>query len=112
MSSTIYSPGDVLMVNYIFTDQQRTKVRPVVVLSDDAYRQSRGDIVTMALSTQPPVHLDAPLVDWKAAKLPLATNAKAVIQTIETTKVNHRLGVLAQQDFEMVKAIARKMMNL
>jgi mRNA interferase MazF len=103
-SSAPFSAGDVVRVAFVFTDQNRTKVRPAVVLSADRYHASRADLIMMPLSTQAGGYFgDRALVDWKSAGLPSPTNIKAVIQTIPQSSVVGRFGRLSDGDIQHVK---------
>ena len=48
-----YTRGDVVLVPFPFRDQATTRVRPAVVLSEDAYNQ-HGDLIVAAITTHPP----------------------------------------------------------
>jgi mRNA-degrading endonuclease toxin of MazEF toxin-antitoxin module len=63
-------PGDVVKANFV--GAVRTKYRPVVVVSTDAYQAARPDVILAVLTTQ--VHrctapTDYVLQDWSAAGL-------------------------------------------
>ncbi len=47
-----YKFGDIMLVPFPFTDQTKTKKRPAVIVSSNAYNQNRPDIVIMAVTSQ------------------------------------------------------------
>lgn len=103
-SSILYSAGDVVRVEFVFTSQTGSKTRPAVVLSADEFHTSRADLIMMPLSTQAGGYYgDRALIDWHAAGLPLPTNIKAVIQTIPQTAVRGRYGRLTVPDIQQVR---------
>ncbi len=118
MISTIpYSPGDVIMVRIRFTENDKTKRRPAVILTDDRYHQSRADAIVVALSSSP--HAmdnmyfgDYMLKEWKTAHLPLPSKAKGVIQTIDRTTIEQTFGHLSDDDFCNLKSCIRAILCL
>ena len=93
-----------MRVAFTFTSQNRAKTRPAVVLSAAAFHASRADLIMMPLSTKAGGYFgDRPLLDWRGAGLPGATNIKAVIQTIPRTAIVGRFGHLAIMDIQEVK---------
>jgi mRNA-degrading endonuclease toxin of MazEF toxin-antitoxin module len=112
-SSTLFSAGDVVRVAFVFTAQNRSKVRPAVVLSAAAFHASRADLIMMPLSTQAGGYFgDRPLVDWQSAGLPGPTNIKGVIQTIPQSSVLGRFGRLAIVDIKQVKDTLAEIIDL
>ena len=55
---------------------------------------------------------DCDIAAWQQAGLPRPTKAKGVVQTIERTMVDYRLGTLTLSDFERVKQSIRDIMAL
>lgn len=48
---SIYRQRDIVMVPFPFSDLSGQKVRPVLVLSNDAYNQQSADVVVCGLTT-------------------------------------------------------------
>lgn len=113
-SSIRCDPGDVVLVNFRFTDQSGVKRRPAVVVSVDAYHQSRADAVIVALSTQMGATYfgDCDLIEWQAAGLPRATKAKGVIETVSRRVVHRQMGALTPEDFQRVQRSVLDIMGL
>ena len=108
-STTPYKPGDVILVRIKFTEDDRTKKRPAVILTDDNYHGSRSDAIVVALSSSPHAMTnlyfgDYILGDWKAAHLPLPSKAKGVLQTIDRTTIEKTFGQLSDNDYKNLKA--------
>jgi mRNA interferase MazF len=105
LSSIPCDPGAVVITRIRFTEGTETKKRPVVVLTDRSYHDSRADAIVVALSTQRGAvyYGDCDLHDWREAGLPLPTKAKGVIETIDRSKIERRLGVLSSSDLHRVK---------
>ena len=113
-SSTRYNPGNVVMVRIRFTAGDMTKRRPAVILTGDAYHNSRADAVVVALSGQltNSYYGDYVLTDWRAAGLPQPCKAKGIIQTIDRATIERSFGTLSQQDFNNLKDCTRSMLGL
>jgi mRNA interferase MazF len=104
------SPGDVVLVNFQYTDRPQVKKRPAVVLSVPQYQQSRLDAVMVGLTTELGRNYfgDCPIQEWQAAGLPKPSVAKGVIQTISQDMVDRRLGTLTSHDFSRVQGSVRQ----
>ncbi len=114
LSSTDCEPGAVVVVRIRFAEGTGTKKRPAVVLTDSPYHGSRADAIVVALSTQRRAgyYGDCDLLDWRTAGLPQPTKAKGVVQTIQRTTVERRLGMLSQADFDRVKTSVHLILGL
>ena len=49
--TTSYSFGDIVLASFPFTDQSTAKQRPAVVISSEAYHQTRRDLIIMAVTS-------------------------------------------------------------
>ncbi|MCH7659710.1 MAG: type II toxin-antitoxin system PemK/MazF family toxin [Euryarchaeota archaeon] len=112
--STPYKPGDVILVPFRFTDSDRTKNRPAVIVSVPEYNDSRADAVMVALTARPGRSYfgDCPIRSWKEAGLPKPSTAKGVVRTIEQSLIYHRLGTLTGDDMSRLKQSLRDILAL
>lgn len=113
-SSIPCDPGAVVITRIRFAEGTETKKRPAVVLTDSSYHDSRADAIVVALSTQRGAvyYGDCDLHDWREAGLPRPTKAKGVIQTIERSTIERRLGALSSSDLDRVKEGVRLILCL
>lgn len=98
---TAYSFGDVVLVQFPFTDQSNTKQRPAVVISSARYNAERPDLVIMAVTSRFRETLgygERPVADWQIAGLLKPSTIKPVVATIERTIVRKVLGHLSEGD--------------
>ena len=51
-SMTDYSFGDVVLVQFPFTDQSSTKQRPAIVISLERYNTERPDLIILAVTSR------------------------------------------------------------
>ena len=106
---TRYKPGDLVLVRFPFTDYSTLKKRPALVLSSPKFTAQQGDVVVMALTSQPQRDVDLRLTEWRAAGLPKPTWVKTVIGTLAVSLVIRRIGRLHASDQKRVTAAIRKM---
>jgi mRNA interferase MazF len=95
---TRYRPGDIVLVRFPFTDLSATKKRPALVLSTPGFTTRQGDIVVLAMTSQPQRDPRLRLSHWQSATLPKPTWLKSVIGTLAATVVIRRLGRLHPAD--------------
>ena len=106
-------PGAVVSVRYRETRQTTGKRRPAIVLTDAAYHAARADAIMVPLSTKAGGYYgDCAVNDWRAAGLNMATTAKGVIQTLERSAVERRIGTLSESDFGALKSCLRTTLGL
>lgn len=113
-SSIPCDPGAVVITRIRFTEGTETKKRPAVVLTDSSYHDSRADAIVVALSTQRGTvyYGDCDLHDWRESGLPQPTKAKGVIQTIDRSTIERRLGALSSSDLDRVRESVRLILCL
>ena len=112
--TTSCSFGDIVLVSFPFTDQSAAKQRPAVVVSSEAYHQSRRDLIIMAITSQvrPTQGMgDVTVQDWKSAGLLKPSSIKPVIATIEQRLVIKRLGRLKEDDRQKLRAAIAKIVG-
>ena len=51
-STTSISRGDIVLIDTLYTDWSRSKVRPSVIMSSAAYHRRRQDVVVASLTTK------------------------------------------------------------
>lgn len=105
---TRYRPGDVVLVRFPFTDLTASKKRPALVLSTPAFTARQGDVVVLAMTSQPQRDANLRLSHWQSAGLPKPTWLKPVIGTLAATVVIRRLGRLHEADRPRVRHALRQ----
>lgn len=50
-STTSYKQGDVVLVDFVFSDESGIKKRPAVVLSTDSYHRGRQEVIIAAVTS-------------------------------------------------------------
>lgn len=108
---TSFDPGAIVLVRFPFTDLSSDKKRPALVVSPADYRARFGDIVVLALTSQPGNADETLIRKWKDAGLPKPTWIRPVIATLASAMVNKQLGMLAQDDAEAVRVALRGLID-
>jgi mRNA interferase MazF len=95
-------PGDFWVADIPFTDQGRSKKRPVLVLWLDGL-----DVVVAAVtSAAPRSPTDVALADWRAAGLRLASTVRlSRLDCLEQSLLLFHLGVVSPTDAQNLKNV-------
>lgn len=95
-----YSPGDVVVVPFPFTDRDASKRRPALVCSSTAFNRSSRHVVLAMItsSTQAAWPADVPIGDLAAAGLPSRSTVRWKVFTLDAGYVLRRAGRLGDAD--------------
>jgi len=96
---TAYNTGDIVAVEFPFSDLQTLKRRPGLVLVGGG-----GDLLVARVTTHPPRDAsDVALVHWAAAGLPRASTIRLVkLATIDPRLIHHKIGHLHPEDARLI----------
>ena len=105
LSTTSYSRGDVVLVNFVYSDETGTKRRPVLLLSTEAYHSGRQEAIVAAITSNTHRILtgDTLVIQWEAAGLLYPSVVTGILRTIKQEMVASKLGRLAREDLELVE---------
>ncbi len=106
---TPFEPGDVVLVRFPFTDATTFKKRPALIVSPGDFRRRYGDVVVLALTSQPQPDAELALKDWRIAGLPKATWLKPLLATLSATVVERHVGTLSPADLPRVSSALRRL---
>jgi mRNA interferase MazF len=92
---TAFRVGEVVAVEFPFTDMQGRKRRPGVVLAIDS-----NDLLLARITTHEPRDpFDVSLEDWAAIGLPKPSTVRLLkLVSIDARLVHHSIGVVSQVD--------------
>ena len=99
-STTAFRRGDVVLVEFVFTDESGAKLRPALIISSVAYQRARQEAVIAAVTGNVTRRLfgDHVLGDWQAAGLLFPSTVTGIIRTIKQSMIRRTLGSLAAAD--------------
>ena len=103
---TDYNFGDIVLLQFPFTDLTTTKKRPAVVVSSVEYNNKRPDIIVMAITSrlrEIQSFGDVTIEEWKQAGLIKESAIKPIIITIEKNLILAKLGQLQNQDTQVLR---------
>jgi len=112
--TTHFEFGDIVLVQFPFTDQSTTKKRPAVVVSSADYNARRPDLIVAAVSSRfrsPAAFGEVILGGWKPAGLLAPSAIKPVLATIEKALVLRRLGRLGAADRADLEMALRRLLS-
>lgn len=113
-STTTFERGDVVLVRFVFADEQGAKRRPVLVLSTSTYHLGRQEIIVAALTSNVERLLpgDRAVREWRAAGLPKPSVVTGILRTIKASMIETSLGHLRPKDLKDVDAALRETLGL
>ena len=108
-----YSHGDVILVEFIFSEGTGSKQRPALVLSTEDYHQGRQELILAAITSNVERKLigDTRLKEWEKANLLYPSLVTAIIRTIKKDMVNCKLGQLSKEDLHAVRENLKKVLG-
>jgi len=106
---TEYSRGDIILVNFAFSDETGVRRRPAVIISSDAYHQGRQEVIIAAITSRTDRILigDHLIKDWEGTGLLFPSVLTGIIRTIKQGMIAGKLGIMLKADMEAVDANLR-----
>lgn len=111
---TGFKRGDVVLLAFPFTDSSTPKRRPAVVLSTEARHAHRTDLIVAPITSSTVLSQpeDCVLNDWSTAGLMHPSVVKAVLATVDQTRVIRSLGALSAADLKRVEQMITAVLGL
>ncbi len=97
----IYKRGDIVLVDFPFSDQPTSKRRPALIVSSNAYNTSCDDVLIAQITSQTEVEQrigDHLVQDWREAGLLRPSLIRARLATVDGSLILRRLGVMSKED--------------
>lgn len=112
--TTTFRRGDVVLVNFLFSEGAGAKRRPAVLVSSHAYQSGRREVIAAAVTSNTDRILagDSLLTDWQQAGLLFPSVATGVIRTIKQGMITRSLGSLSSRDMDAVDQRLRLILDL
>ncbi len=100
-----YNTGDIVLLEVIFTDISDVKKRPALIISSEAYNNSRQEVIIAAITSNTDRKLvgDYQIENWVKAGLLYPSLVTAIIQTMKKSLVIRKLGSLEPYELERIK---------
>jgi len=109
-----YNRGDVVLVSFVFSDETGERRRPAVIVSSDAYHQSRQEAIIAAITSRTDRILvgDHLISDWQGAGLLFPSVATGIIRTIKQGMIARKLGTMPHPDMHGIEDNLRDVLGL
>lgn len=108
-----YSPFDVVVVPFPFTDRQTQKRRPALVLSkSEKFNMTCGHYVLAMITSQknPDWPFDISIFDVKKAGLTAASKVRMKLFTLDARLILKKIGTLSNKDRKTVSKALRDLL--
>lgn len=114
LTTTRSSRGQVVLVDFVFPDQQGVKKRPALVLSSATYHRGRQEVILAAVTSNVRRVLpgDTALEDWREAGLLRSSVVTGILRTVKEAAITRRLGALTARDMRSVERSVRLALDL
>lgn len=111
---TEYNRCDVILVSFIFSDESGERRRPAVIVSSNAYHQSRQEAIIAAITSRTDRILagDHLISDWQGAGLLFPSVATGIIRTIKQGMIAKKLGTMPRPDMQAIEDKLRDALGL
>ena len=113
-STSVFNPGDVILVSYPFGEGAGVRKRPALVVSSPGFNQQTGELVIAQITSRveaPARAGDNPIENWREAKLPRPALVRARLATLARSLVLRRLGSLSEADYQGALAALRAQLD-
>ena len=108
-----YKRGDIVLVDFGFSEGTGSKKRPTLIISSDDYHKGRQEVIVVAITGNIKRALfgDTKIDKWKEVGLIYPSLVTGIIRTIKDSMIIHKLGTLLQQDLQKVQKNLGKAMG-
>lgn len=110
-----YRQRDILLTRFPFSDLVGSKVRPVLVLSNDTYNRRFSDILICAITGSPRTHQYAASLtakDLEQGELKVESKVRAdTITSIEQEIVLKKIGRVKKEKYRQVVSLVQKLID-
>lgn len=100
MHTNIYSKWDVVVVPFPFTDINKSKPRPALVLSNESFNEKNGHSVLLMITTASNIGwaYDVNISDLVSTGLDTASVVRMKMFTIDNRVIKKKIGTLGLRD--------------
>lgn len=98
--TTDFKRGDIVLVNFVFSDETASKRRPVLLLSSERYMEGRQEVIVAAITsnTRRLLEGDHLMFDWEEAGLLFPSVTTGIVRTIKQNMIERKMGVVSTND--------------
>lgn len=106
---TGYKRRNGVLVRFILSDETEERQHPAVIVSSDAYHQSRQQVIVGAITGRTDRILvgDYLINDWEGAGLLFLSVATGIVRTIKQGMIARKLGKMLLPDMKRIEGNLR-----
>jgi mRNA-degrading endonuclease toxin of MazEF toxin-antitoxin module len=111
---TTCNRGDIVLVRFVLAEDANAKPRPVLVISTDAYHQTRRQAIVLAITGHVGRFLPGnhQIRAWREAGLLAPAVVAGIIRTVNHDMLSRKLGVLPDAELAEVDVALSVMLGL
>ena len=96
--------GDIVLVSFVFSDETGERRRPAVIVSSQAYHESRQEAIIAAVTSRTGRILagDHLISDWQGAGLLFPSVVTGIIRTVKQGMIVKKLGTMPDSDMRAI----------
>lgn len=108
-----YKHGDIVLVNFGFSEGIGFKKRPALVVSSEAYHTERQEVVILAITSNVDRILlgDTKVSQWKEAGLLYPSLVTGIIRTVKSNMIFRKIGEISKGDLNKVEENIKKIIG-
>ena len=112
--TTSYKRGDIVLVDFVFSEETGSKRRPVLLLSSDRYMEGRQEVVVSAITSNTGRILvgDHLMADWEEAGLLFPSVVTGILRTIKQSMIDRKMGEVSEGDLAEIKSKLKQILEL
>jgi len=106
--------GDIVLVNFGFSEGIGFEKRPALVISSEAYHAERQEVVILAITSNVNrIFLgDTKISQWKEAGLLYPSLVTAIIRTVKSDMIFRKIGEIGPDDLKRVESSIKKIFGI
>ena len=112
--TTSYKRGDIVLVNFVFSEETGSKRRPVLLLSSDRYMEGRQEVVVSGITSNTRRILvgDHLMANWEEAGLLFPSVVTGILRTIKQSMIDQKMGEVSQGDLAEIESNLSQILEL
>jgi len=111
-----FEQGDILVANITYSEHTGFKKRPILVISNNNYNKTSGDLIVLSISSQKPkVKYDIKLTNNDLIQGQLKAESKILIDfitTLDKSLVDKKIAKINNKKINEVKKRLKELFNL
>ncbi len=105
--------GDIVLVNFGFSEGVGFKKRPALVVSSEAYNTNRQEVIILAITSNVDRLLlgDIKISQWKEAGLLYPSLVTGIVRTVKADMIFRKIGEVSKGDLKKVEENIKKIIG-